>query len=106
VFSVPPLARVGMMEEDARAAKLNFKSVLRDSSDWYSSRRVAEKCSASKLVVEEGSGKILGAHLLGHESEELINIFAVAIAAGYGAADLEQILFSYPTRGSDIQYMF
>jgi glutathione reductase (NADPH) len=106
VFSIPPLARVGMMEEDARAAKLDFKSVLRDSSDWYSSRRVGEECSGSKLLVEDGSGRILGAHLLGHDAEELINLFAVAIAAGYGAADLERILFSYPTRGSDIQYMF
>jgi glutathione reductase (NADPH) len=106
VFSVPPLARVGMMEEDARAAGLNFKPVLQDSSGWYSSRRVGEECSASKLLIENGTGKILGAHLLGHEAEELINVFAVAIAAGYGWQDLERILFSYPTRGSDIRYMF
>jgi len=106
VFSVPPLARVGMTEDEARAAGVNFKPVLRDSTEWYSSRRVAEECSASKLLVETDTGKILGAHLLGHEAEELINVFAVAIAAGYGAQDLERILFSYPTRGSDIQYMF
>lgn len=106
VFSVPPLARVGITEDEARAAKLNFKSVLRDSTGWYSSRRVAEECSASKLLIENESGKILGAHLLGHESEELINVFAVAMAAGYGAKDLERILFSYPTRSSDIQYIF
>lgn len=106
VFSVPPLARVGMTEDEARAAKLNFKSALRDSTEWYSSRRVAEECSASKLLVENETGKILGAHLLGHEAEELINVFAVAIAAGYNAEDLERILFSYPTRSSDIQYMF
>jgi glutathione reductase (NADPH) len=106
VFSVPPLARAGMTEDDARAAKLKFKSVLRDSTGWYSSRRVAEECSASKLLIENDTGKILGAHLLGHESEELINVFAVAIAAGFGAQDLERILFSYPTRTSDIQYMF
>ena len=106
VFSVPPLARAGMTEDEARAAGLNFKPVSRDSAEWYSSRRVAEECSASKLLVENDTGKILGAHLLGHEAEELINVFAVAIAAGYGAHDLERILFSYPTRGSDIQYMF
>jgi len=106
VFSVPPLARVGMTEDEARADGLNFKPVLRDSTEWYSSRRVAEECSASKLLVENDTGKILGAHLLGHEAEELINVFAVAIAAGYGARDLQRILFSYPTRGSDIQYMF
>ena len=106
VFSVPPLARVGMTEDEARAAKLSFKPVLRDSTGWYSSRRIAEECSASKLLIENETGKILGAHLLGNEAEELINVFAVAIAAGYGADHLERILFSYPTRSSDIRYMF
>lgn len=106
VFSDPPLARVGMTEDEAHAAKLSFKAVLRDSSGWYSSRRVAEECSGSKLLMENGTGKILGAHLLGHEAEELINVFAVAISAGCRTDDLERILFSYPTRGSDIRYMF
>jgi glutathione reductase (NADPH) len=95
-----------MTEDDDRAAKVNFKSVRRDSTGWYSSRRVAEECSAWKLLIENETGKILGAHLLGHNAEELINIFAVAIAAGYGAEDLRRILFAYPTRSSDIQDMF
>jgi glutathione reductase (NADPH) len=105
-FTIPPLARTGMTEEEAGAAGLTFKPVLRDSSQWYSSRRIAEHCSASKLLIEEGTGKILGAHLLGHNAEDVINVFALAIAAGYGASDLERILFSYPTRCSDIRYMF
>ena len=81
-------------------------SIRLTSCSHMNSRWASEECSASKLVIENETGKILGAHLLGHEAEELINVFAVAIAAGYGARDLERILFSYPTRSSDIQYMF
>ena len=56
-------------------------------------------------MIEETSGRILGAHLLGSQAEETINVFALAIRKGLTAADLKDNLFAYPTHGSDIQYM-
>jgi len=55
--------------------------------------------------VDEGSGKILGAHLLGPGSEELINVFAVAMRSGMRARELKDVIFAYPTRASDAAYM-
>jgi glutathione reductase (NADPH) len=52
-----------------------------------------------------GSGRILGAHLLGHNAEEVINLFAIAIRQGISAIDLKKAVFSYPTNSSDIAYM-
>jgi glutathione reductase (NADPH) len=60
------------------------------------------------LVENEGagtSGRILGAHLLGHNSEEVINLFALAIRQGISASDLKEAVFSYPTNSYDITYM-
>jgi glutathione reductase (NADPH) len=47
----------------------------------------------------------LGAHLLGSHAEEVINIFALAIRHGFRADDLTDMVYTYPTSGSDIRYM-
>lgn len=105
VFTIPPLASAGMQEEEAREQGLKFTSNHEDTSNWYSSRRVAEPGSGFKILVEEASGRILGAHLLAHHAEETINLFALAIRKGLTARDLKDMLFAYPTHASDVRYM-
>ena len=105
VFTVPPLAAVGLHEQAAREQGLRFQKKQENTGGWYSSQRVAEKCSGFKVLVEEGRGRILGAHLLGPDAEELINIFALAIRTGMPAAHLKEMIFAYPTHASDVQYM-
>jgi glutathione reductase (NADPH) len=105
VFTIPPLAAVGLSESEAHRQALKFKVNKEMTSAWYSSRRVGEKYSGFKVLVEEGTDRILGAHLLGGQAEEVINLFAVAIRSGMPAADLTHMLFAYPTHGSDVQYM-
>ena len=51
------------------------------------------------------NSKILGAHILGHNSEEVINIFALAIRLGLSKEKIKNMLFSYPTNSYDINYM-
>jgi glutathione reductase (NADPH) len=75
------------------------------TSTWYSSRRVAETYSGYKVLVEEGTDRILGAHILGSAAGEVINLFALAIRSGMRATDLKHILFAYPTSGSNLTRM-
>ena len=82
-----------------------FRANLVDTSGWYSSRRVGEKYSGAKVLVEEETDRILGAHLSGPEAEETINLLALAMRLGMHAADLKQVLFAYPTHASDVQYL-
>jgi glutathione reductase (NADPH) len=105
VFTTPPLAAVGMRPEDAERAGLRFRVHQADTSTWYSSRRVNETAAAYKVLVEEPSGRILGAHLLGPYADEVINVFAVALRAHLSANDLMSMTFGYPTSASDIAYM-
>ncbi len=105
VFTVPPLSAVGLHEQAARERGLRFQTNHLNTSGWYSSRRVGEECSGFKVLVEEGTGRILGAHLLGSGADELINLFALAIRSGLPAKDLKETLFAYPTHGSNIPYM-
>jgi glutathione reductase (NADPH) len=105
VFTTPPLARVGLSEEAARAQGLHFRTHREDTSGWYSSRRVALPHTGSKVLVEEGTDRLLGAHLLGLHAEEVINLFALAIRAALRASDLKTMVYAYPTSASDVSYM-
>ncbi|MBI3973464.1 MAG: NAD(P)/FAD-dependent oxidoreductase [Chloroflexi bacterium] len=105
VFTIPPLAAAGLQESAARAQGLKFRTREEDTSGWYSSRRIAVPYSAVKVLVEDGSGRILGAHILGPHAEETINLFALAIRKGLTAADLEALPYAYPTHASDVWYM-
>lgn len=105
VFTVPPLAQVGSSEEEARRQGWRFKTRYEDTSSWYSTRRLGERHSAFKLLVEEGSDRILGVHLLGPHADETINLFALAMRAGVPANQLKQMMWAYPTHGTDTAYM-
>ncbi len=107
VFTIPPLASVGLQEQEAREQGSHFKTnYVKDTSNWYSSRRIGEKYSGFKVLVEEGeNGRIVGAHILGQNAEEVINIFAIAIQLGISADKLKEAIFSYPTNTSNISYM-
>ena len=105
VFTVPPLASAGLTEHAARAAGVKFRTRWQDTAAWYNTRRVGETASGFKVLIEEDTGCILGAHLLGPHAAEVINLFAVAIRLRIAANDLKQMPFAYPTYGSDIRFM-
>lgn len=105
VFTIPPMASVGLKEDDAAKQGLDFDVKFEDTSGWYSSKRIGLKYSAYKTLVEKETGRILGAHLLGAHADEAINIFALAIRNGLKAKDLKAMVYAYPTSASDISYM-
>ncbi len=105
VFTIPPLASVGLQENAAKAQGLKFKVNHSDTSGWYSSRRVGIKHSGYKVLVEDGSKRILGAHLLGIHAEETINLFAMAMRFGLTADQLKDMRYTYPSHSDDISYM-
>jgi glutathione reductase (NADPH) len=105
VFTIPPLASAGLTEAAAHAAGMKFRTSWQDTASWFNTRRVGETASGFKVLVEEGTGRILGAHLLGPNAAEVINLFAIAIRLRIPADDLKQVIFAYPTSGSDIRFM-
>lgn len=104
-FTLPPLATVGMSEASARAAGRNIRVTQGDMADWYSSRRLGERCAAFKVLADADTGLILGAHLLGPHADETINLFAMAMRQGTPAAALKTSIWAYPTHASDVAYM-
>jgi glutathione reductase (NADPH) len=105
VFTIPQLASVGLQERTARDRGLAVRVNQEDTSSWYSSRRVAERYSGFKTLIDEQTGRIFGAHLLGPDAAETINIFALAIRKGLTSTDLKDVIYAYPTVASDVPYM-
>ena len=58
-----------------------------------------------QVLIENGTGKILGAHLVGHGGEEIIHLFAFAMAHGVTAKSLAESVYAYPTYSADIKNM-
>src|SRR5216683_547064 len=104
-FTLPPVAAVGLGEAEARAAGLKLRIKSEKVPDWYTARRVAETVYGFKILIEDGSERVLGAHLVGPHADEVINLFALAIRHGLTADDLKQTILAYPTGASDIGYM-
>jgi len=104
-FTLPPIAAVGLSEAAARQQHPNVRVNSAKVPDWFTARRVGEFIYGYKTLVDGESGRILGAHLVGPQADEVINLFGIAIRYGLTADDLKSTMFAYPTGASDIGYM-
>lgn len=105
VFTIPELARVGMLEQDAREQGIDVDVRYSDTSGWYSNYRTGETTAAAKILIDRSSDRIVGAHLLGPEYGELINLLALAIKLDLTTRQLKSMTAAYPTVGSDLGSM-
>lgn len=99
VFCDPPVAWCGLTEAEAVAGGIAHE-VLR--IDWSSSGRavsLARSDGLTKLIVEPGSGLLLGAGIVGEGAAELIGEAALAIEMGAVAEDLAEVIHPHPTMG-------
>ncbi len=99
VFSQPELASVGLSEEEAverlgaEAVKV-YRARFRPMAQALPQRgpRVLQK-----LVVEEATGKVLGCHMLGEHSAEIIQMAAIALGMGATKADFDRTMALHPS---------
>jgi glutathione reductase (NADPH) len=103
VYTVPALSSVGMTEAEANQAGIDVEVHVSNMSDWFSARFYAETVAWAKVLVEKGSRRIVGAHLVGHHGEELIHLFALAMRHGINADDLSDEIYAFPTFAADIK---
>jgi len=105
VFTIPELARVGLLESEATEQGIDLDIRYSDTSSWYSNYRIGENTAAVKILIDKSNDVIVGAHLLGPEYGELINTFGLAIKLGLTTRQLKSATAAYPTVGSDLGSM-
>jgi len=92
-----------MSEQEARKGGRAVKVHTKDLRDLMSARAYNEHAAWAKVIEDEGSGRILGAHMVGRGGEELIHLFAFAMKFGITAAALRDTVYAFPTYASDIK---
>jgi len=102
VFTIPELTRIGLLEQEAKNQGMDFHVKFTDTSGWYSNLRVGEACAGAKVLIDKKTQEIIGAHLLGPESAELINFFSLAMRLNIPAKGLRKMVSAYPSVGSDL----
>lgn len=105
LYSIPAVASVGLTEAKARERGLGVKIHLNNMQDWLTARTYAETMAWSKIIVEDATDRIVGAHMVGHAGEELIHIFALAMKHAITASQLADMVYGFPTFSADIRNM-
>jgi dihydrolipoamide dehydrogenase len=98
VYTNPEISGVGLTEEAAKAKNIPYKIAKLPMA--YSGRFVAENEGGSglcKILVGEKYGEILGVHMLGNPSSEMIYGACIAIEAEMTLKEMKEVVFPHPT---------
>jgi mycothione reductase len=91
VFSSPEVAAVGLTEEEARRGAADGSDVVVAVQDYGSTAygwAMEDSEGIAKLIAEKSTGRLLGAHIMGHAASMLIQPLIQAIALGTPVAAL------------------
>jgi len=105
VFSTPELGTVGMSEEQARASHANvviYKTSFRPMKNTLSGR---SDRTLMKLVVDGDSDRMLGVHILGEASGEMIQCIGIAMRIGATKHDFDMTMAGHPTAAEELVTM-
>ncbi|HBM4259148.1 TPA: NAD(P)/FAD-dependent oxidoreductase [Listeria innocua] len=102
VFTSPKLASIGISMEEATANPEKYQIKNHDTTNWYTYRRTNEKIALAKIIEDRETGQIKGAHFLSEEADYMINYIAILMKANLTLADLQSVIFAYPSPASDL----
>ena len=88
---------MGLSEAQAKQQGFAVKTSVFQFRELGKAQAMGELAGLFKLVVEEGSGKLLGAHIAGAHASDLIAEATLAIQRGCTARDLFETIHAHPT---------
>ena len=105
VFTTPEIGTVGLTEAQARAAHKIvdiYSAGFRPMKATLSGR--AER-TLMKIIVDGGSDRVLGVHILGHEAGEMAQLLGIAVKMGATKADFDATMAVHPTAAEELVTM-
>ena len=97
IYTHPEIAWVGITEEQAKAEKINYKTGFFPFAANGRSLAMNEKGGRVKMIADADTDRILGLHILGSHSSELVAQGVIAMEFGATAEDLALTMFAHPT---------
>ena len=104
VFSQPPVASVGLTENEARDSHdvdiycSSFKPMKHTLSG-------SNERTMMKLIVDKNTDKVLGCHMVGPDAPEIIQGFAVALKCGATKTQFDSTIGIHPTAAEEFVTM-
>ena len=102
VFSNPPISSVGLTEEEARAKFADVRVFRSDFKPMRNTLAGRHERSLYKMVVDAASDKVVGLHLIGPDSAEILQAAAVAVKAGLTKADFDDTVALHPSMAEEL----
>lgn len=106
VFIDPPLAHIGLTEEEALKRGYSFKVSRLPATSVVRSRTLKQTDGMLKAIVNDHSGKIIGCTLFCAEAPEIINIVAMAMKTGQHYTFLRDFIFTHPSMSEGLNELF
>ena len=88
VFTEPQIAAVGRTEQDCRAERLDYAVKIQAFGDVAYGWAMEDDTGFCKVLAERGTGRLLGAHVMGPEASIVIQPLIQALSFGLGAHEM------------------
>jgi len=101
---VPEVSYVGMTEEEAQKAGVDYvvgRAFFRDNARG---KIIGDRDGVVKLMVERSTRKLVGVHVIGERAAELVHIGQAIMTLGGGVDALIEMVFNYPTLSECYKY--
>ncbi len=98
VFSIPPLATIGVTEDEAPPGSRIFLTRFTAMRHALSGR---SRKTLMKLIVDGKTDRVIGAHMLGEDAAEIMQGIGIAITAGATKADFDRTIGIHPTAAEE-----
>lgn len=106
VFIDPPLARIGLNEEEARKQNLDIIVKKLPVMAIPRAKTLGETDGLLKAIIDKNTKKILGCTLFAPDSSEVINTVAVAMKTGQDYTFLRDFIFTHPSMSEALNDLF
>ncbi len=106
VFTSPPIGTIGLTEEAALKKNGNTYRIYESEFNPLKKSFSSKKTKAYyKLIVEDKSDKLVGAHIFGDDAPEIIQTLAIAFKAGATKSHLDDTMAVHPTGAEELVLM-
>ena len=106
MFIDPQLGRIGITEMEAEKKGLKYKVTTLPMERVARAVETGDTRGFMKAIVEESSGKILGAAILCQEGGEVMTMLQLAMAGGITAPQLKEMVFAHPLYAESLNNLF
>jgi NAD(P) transhydrogenase len=97
IYTIPEISMVGRTEEELTAAKVPYEVGISKYAELAKSMMLGDETGMLKMLFDRNTRKLLGVHIIGQRSTEIVHIGQAVLAYGGSIEYFRDAVFNYPT---------